>query len=177
MSIRVFDGVRPTIGNGVFIDDTALVLGRVTIGDDSSVWPMVVARGDVHDIHIGARTNIQDATVLHVTSPNRQVPNGFPLVIGNEVTVGHRAILHACTIGNRCLIGMGAVVMDGAVVEDDVIVGAGALVPPSKVLESGHLYVGSPARKTRALTPEELRFLQVSAQHYVSLKNKHLTGV
>jgi len=150
------------------------VVGDVSIGEDASLWPMVVARGDVNSIIIGARTNIQDGSVLHVTADNEYNPGGSPLVIGEDVTVGHGAILHACTIGNFSLVGMGATVLDGAVIEDRVMVGAGALVAPGKTLASGYLYVGSPARQVRPLKEKELSWLEYSSAHYVMLKNNHM---
>ncbi len=174
MAIRNFQGISPKIGQGAYIDETAVVIGDVTIGEDASLWPMVVARGDVQKITIGARTNVQDGTVLHVTSDNRFTPGGFALSIGEDVTVGHGAILHACTVENLSLIGMGATVLDGARVQSKVMVAAGALVPPGKVLESGHLYVGSPVRQARPLKDSELDYLAFSSMHYVELKNRHM---
>lgn len=173
MTIRTYLHYVPVIADGGFVDESAVVIGRVNLGADVSVWPLVAIRGDVHDIKIGARTNIQDGSVLHTTSPESFPPNGFPLTIGEDVTVGHKVILHGCTIGDRVLIGMGSIVMDGAVVEADVIVGGGSLVSPGKVLASGGLYVGSPAKRVRDLRPEELEFLRYSASHYVKLKNLH----
>lgn len=174
--IRDFEGKAPQIAAGVFIDDSALVLGDVTIGEDASVWPMAVVRGDVNRIVIGARTNVQDNSVLHVTHDGPYTPGGVPLLIGDDVTVGHNVILHACTIGNRCLIGMGAIVMDKAVLEDEVFIAAGALVAPGKKLRGGYLYRGNPATEARPLTQDELDNLRYSAQHYVRLKNRHLAG-
>jgi Carbonic anhydrases/acetyltransferases, isoleucine patch superfamily len=174
MTVRSYLDHFPTMGDRVFVDESAVVIGRVSIGEDSSVWPTSVLRGDVHDIRIGARTNIQDGSVLHCTSPESDPPHGYGLTVGNDVTVGHRVILHGCTIGNFVLIGMGAIVMDGAVVEDEVIVGAGSVVTPGKVLTKGGLYVGSPAKRVRDLRPEELEFLRYSAKHYVKLKDLHL---
>ena len=173
MTIRTYLHHVPAIADGVFVDESAVVLGRVTLGKDVSVWPHTAIRGDVHDISVGARTNIQDGSVLHTTSPDSFPPHGFPLVIGEEVTIGHRVILHGCTIGDRVLIGMGSIVMDGVVVEADVIVGGGSVVTPGKVLASGGLYVGSPAKRVRDLRSEELEFLRYSAAHYVKLKNLH----
>jgi carbonic anhydrase/acetyltransferase-like protein (isoleucine patch superfamily) len=173
-TLRSFDGVDPELGQRTWIDPAATVIGRVRLADDVSVWPGVVLRGDVHSIEIGARTNIQDNTVCHVTHDGPQVPGGFPLVVGEDVTVGHAAVLHACTIGNRCLIGMGALVLDGAVIDDDVMIGAGSLVAPGKRLESGWLYRGRPARPARELTAEELEMLRYSAAHYVRLKDRYL---
>jgi len=173
MSIRSFQGVSPRIAASAYVDEVAVVIGDVSIGADASLWPMVVARGDVHSISIGERTNIQDGSVLHVTSDNSFTPGGFGLTIGDNVTVGHGAILHACTIGDFTLIGMGATVLDGALVADRVMVGAGALVPPGKQLESGYLYIGSPVRQARPLKRAELEYLEFSARHYVELKNRH----
>jgi carbonic anhydrase/acetyltransferase-like protein (isoleucine patch superfamily) len=175
MTIRSFLEHRPQLGDRVFVDDSAVVIGRVTLGDDVSIWPLTAIRGDVNDIRIGARTNIQDGSVLHNTAADSSPPAGFPLVVGEDVTVGHRVILHGCTIGDRVLIGMGAIVMDGAVVEADTIVGAGSVVSPGKVLSSGGLYVGAPAKRVRDLRPEELAFLRYSAKHYVTLKDKHIS--
>ncbi len=177
MNIRPFQQHKPDIGQRVFIDDAALVIGRVTLGDDASVWPMSVVRGDVDRIEIGARTNIQDNSVLHVTHYEKEFsPKGLPLIIGDDVTVGHRVTLHACTVGNRCLIGMSSTLLDGCVIQDDVMIGANTLVPPGKVLESGYLYVGSPVKQVRALTEKEIKFLMYSAAHYVKLKNEHMNN-
>lgn len=176
MTIRPFEKHIPIIANSTFVDETALVLGDVIIGEDSSIWPMTVIRGDVHHIRIGDRTNIQDGTICHVTHYGEYNPNGFPLTIGDDVTIGHQAIIHACTIGNCCLIGMGSTILDNAIIEDNVMVGAGTLVSPGKVLESGYLWLGSPARKARPLNDEEIKFLKYSAQHYVNLKNRHLAA-
>ena len=173
MTTRKFENKSPDIHPSVYVDDTALVIGDVIIGEDSSVWPMTVIRGDVHSIRIGKRTNIQDASVLHVTHDGEFSPGGFPLTVGDDVTVGHRVILHACSVGNLCLIGMSATIMDGAVLGDKVIVGAGSLVPTGKELESGCLYVGSPVKKVRELTEKELKFLEYSAKHYAKLKEQH----
>lgn len=175
MNIRTYNDISPTIGARVYIDPAAVVIGRVTIGDDASIWPGAVLRGDVHEIRVGARTSIQDGSVLHVTHDSPEFsPDGHACIVGSDVTVGHRAVLHACTVGNFCLIGMGAIVLDGAVIEDNVILGAGSLVAPGKRLESGGLYVGSPARRARDLKPEELAFLKYSAEHYVKLKDAYL---
>ncbi|MEN8214425.1 MAG: gamma carbonic anhydrase family protein [Pseudomonadota bacterium] len=170
--IRPFKASRPHIAASAWIDDSAVIIGDVTIGDDSNVWPMTVIRGDVNSISIGERTNIQDGSVLHVTHAGKHY-DGSPLVIGDDVTVGHKVILHACTVGNRCLIGMGTIIMDKTVVEDDVIIGAGSLVAENKVLEGGHLYLGSPVKKIRPLTERELKFLRYSAEHYVELSREH----
>lgn len=176
-SIRSYKGIAPKIGQDVYIDETAVLVGDIKIGDDSSVWPLVAARGDVNHIHIGQRTNIQDGSVLHVTHKNKENPDGYPLIIGNDVTVGHKVMLHGCTIQDRVLVGMGAIILDNVVVEQEVMIGAGGLVPPNKVLESGYLYVGSPVKQARPLTDKERAFLQKSADNYVQNKNDYLDSV
>lgn len=174
MSIRSFSGHQPQLAQGVFVDEQALVLGDVQIGADSSVWPMAVVRGDMHSIRIGARSSVQDGCVLHITHAGPYNPQGYPLIIGDEVTLGHNAILHGCILGNRILIGMGAIVMDGAVIEDEVVLGAGSLVPPGKRLSSGYLYVGRPAKAVRPLTEDERGYFSYSASNYVRLKDQYL---
>ncbi|KMM95902.1 gamma carbonic anhydrase family protein [Pseudomonas lundensis] len=174
MSIRPFQQHTPALGERAFVDRSAVVIGDVEIGADSSVWPLTVIRGDMHRIRIGARTSVQDGCVLHITHAGPFNPDGFPLLIGDDVTIAHKVMLHGCTVGNRVLIGMGSIVMDGAVIEDDVIVGAGSLVPPGKRLDSGFLYVGSPVRPVRALTDKEKAFFTYSAGNYVKLKDQHL---
>ncbi|MDH3325248.1 MAG: gamma carbonic anhydrase family protein [Gammaproteobacteria bacterium] len=174
MSIRAFKDIFPSIDKTAYVDPDATVIGKVSIGKDSSVWPMTAIRGDVHNITIGERTNIQDGSILHVTSDNEFNPGGHPLVIGDDVTVGHGAILHACTVGNFSLIGMGATVLDGAIIEEEVMVGAGSLVPPRKTLKRGYLYLGNPVKQARALTKKELEYLHFSSTHYVNLKNQYL---
>lgn len=171
---RTYQGKTPQLGNRVYIDQSSVIVGDIQIGNDSSIWPLVAARGDVNKIRIGERTNIQDGSVLHVTRTSPDDPHGYPLIIGDDVTVGHKVMLHGCQLGNRILVGMGAIVMDGAIVEDDVIIGAGSLVPPNKTLESGYLYVGSPAQKKRQLNQQEQAFLSQSATNYVWLKNEYL---
>lgn len=174
MSIRRFNGLSPKLGENVYIDDSAVVIGAVTLGDNVSVFPTVVIRGDVEKITIGENTNVQDGAVLHVSHQGKFSERGHPLNIGKSVTIGHRAVIHGCTVGNYCLIGIGAIIMDDAILEDYVMLGAGSLVPPNKKLESGYLYVGSPAKQSRALNEEEKEFLRYSAEHYVLLKNQHL---
>ena len=176
-SIRSYKGIAPKIGQDVYIDETAVLVGDIKIGDDSSVWPLVAARGDVNHIHIGQRTNIQDGSVLHVTHKNKENPDGYPLIIGNDVTIGHKVMLHGCTIQDRVLVGMGAIILDNVVVEQEVMIGAGSLVPPNKVLESGYLYVGSSVKQARPLTDKERAFLQKSADNYVQNKNDYLDSV
>ncbi len=164
----------PTVGKSVYLDPDATVIGQVTLGDDVSVWPQAVLRGDVNTITVGARSNIQDGCVCHVTHDGPYTPGGQALVIGEDVTVGHGAILHGCTIGDRCLIGMGAIVLDGAMIEPDVMIAAGALVSPGKHLASGFLYRGQPATQARPLSQQEMEALKYSAEHYVSVKNRFL---
>ena len=173
MTIRNFENKTPVFHSSTFIDETALVLGDVQIGENSSIWPLTVIRGDVNSIIIGNNTNIQDNSVLHVTHDGPYNPGGFDLKIGNNVTVGHRVILHGCNVGDSCLIGMGATIMDGAIIEPQNLIGAGSLVTPNKRLESGYLWMGSPIRKVRKLSAEELESIEYSALHYVKLKNRH----
>jgi carbonic anhydrase/acetyltransferase-like protein (isoleucine patch superfamily) len=172
--IRPYRGRRPQLGAGVYVDPSAQLIGDVELGDDASLWPQAVVRGDVNRIRIGARSNVQDGAVLHVTHDGPYSPGGADLCIGDDVTIGHGAILHACVIGNRCLIGMGAQVLDKAVLEDEVFLAAGSLVPPGKRLRSGYLYRGSPAQEARPLSAEEIAQLKYSAEHYVRIKNHYL---
>jgi carbonic anhydrase/acetyltransferase-like protein (isoleucine patch superfamily) len=172
MPIRSFEGSCPTIAASAYIDETALVIGRVAIGEDSSLWPYAVARGDVNEIVVGRRTNIQDGTIMHVASPGEGRPEGFPLIIGDDVTVGHQAILHACEIGHHCLIGMASTLMDGVQVEPYVIVAAGSLVSPGKRLSAG-LWVGAPARRVRDLREQEVALIEESARRYARLHRRH----
>ncbi|KHT60716.1 anhydrase [Photobacterium gaetbulicola] len=173
-SIRPYKGTYPNVASSAYVDPSAVLVGDITLGQDASIWPLVAARGDVNHIKIGARSNIQDGTVLHVTRTSTNNPLGQPLLIGDDVTIGHKAMLHGCQIGHRVLVGMGAIVLDGAIVKDDVIIGAGSLVPPGKVLESGYLYVGSPVKQARPLSDKERAFLLGSADNYVRLKNEYL---
>ncbi len=175
--IRDFADKTPTIANDAWVDPQATLIGDVTVGARSSLWPGVVARGDIHHIRIGDLTNIQDNSVLHVTHAGPFAPDGFPLTIGNGVTVGHRVILHGCEVGDGCLIGMGAIVMDGAVIEAGAMVGAGSLVPGGKRLEGGFLYLGSPARKVRALRQSEVDYLGYSAEHYAQLAEAYRSTI
>ncbi|WP_049722995.1 gamma carbonic anhydrase family protein [Gilvimarinus polysaccharolyticus] len=165
----------PTFDASVYIDPRALVIGNVTLGSDTSVWPFAVIRGDMHRIIIGQRSSIQDGSVLHITHAGPFNAEGFPLTIGDDVTVGHNVCLHGCTIGNRVLIGIGSTVLDGVIVEDEVVIGAGTLVPPGKRLESGFLYMGSPCKQVRPLKEQEREFFCYSAGNYVTLKNNYLT--
>lgn len=171
--IEEFNGIRPQLDESVYLHRSALVCGDVQISADSSVWPTAVIRGDVNRIRIGARTNIQDASVLHVSHAGPFNPEGGALQIGDDVTVGHKVILHACSIGNGCLIGMGSIVMDRAVIESGSLLGAGSLVTEGQRISSGYLWLGQPARQIRPLTKSEQQFLLYSAQHYVRLKEQH----
>ncbi len=173
MTIKSFENKSPIIDDTAYIHEQSLVVGEVSIGAHSSVWPYTVVRGDVNRIQIGCNTNIQDNSVLHVTHDGPYQPGGFALDIGDEVTVGHRVILHGCKVGHQCLIGMGATVMDGAVLQNQVLLGAGSLVTPGKELEGGYLWMGQPAKRVRALTEEEKESLLYSSQHYVRLKNRY----
>lgn len=173
-NIRPHKGITPDFGDKVFVDTTAIIIGDVSLGEDTSVWPYAVIRGDMHSIRIGARTSIQDGSILHITHAGPFNENGFPLNIGSDVTVGHSVNLHGCTLGDRILVGIGSTILDGAVVEDDVVIGAGTLVPPGKVLESGYLYVGSPCKQARPLKDSEKAFFKYSAGNYVKLKDEYL---
>ncbi len=174
MAIRRFLDKSPVVSTSAYIDESAVIIGDVTIGADVSIWPMVVARGDHQSIIIGEGTNVQDGTVIHIASSNEFVPGGLPCIVGKRVTVGHRAMLHACTIGNNCLIGMSSTILDGVVIEDNVMVGAGSLVPMGKRLESGYLYVGSPVKQVRELADRERFFIEYSWKHYIETKNSFL---
>ena len=171
--LRPYKNILPTLGANVFIDDSAVVIGDVHIGADSSIWPQCVIRGDVNIIRIGARTNIQDGSIVHVTHRSANDP-GHGTHIGDDVTIGHRVTLHACTVENLCLIGMSSTILDGAVIRSRVLLGAGSLVTEGKELEGGYLWMGRPARRVRPLTTDELNWFEYSARHYVKLKNDYL---
>ena len=173
MDIRPFGGHIPQLASDSFVDKSAVLIGDIVLGAESSVWPLCVLRGDVNTIRIGCRSNIQDGSVLHVSHPTAAKPEGSPLVIGNEVTIGHRAMLHGCTIGSRVLVGMGTIVLDDAEIGSDTVIGAGSLVPPRKRLAGGFLYMGVPVRQIRALTEAEREHLRYSAAHYVKLAALH----
>ncbi len=174
--IRNFKDKSPRIAASAYIDESAIVIGDVEIGENSSVWPLTAIRGDINRIRIGDESNIQDGSVLHVTHRGEFSPDGAELHIGNRVTVGHKVLLHGCRVGNRCLIGMGSIIMDNAIVEDRVMVGSGSLVAPGKILESGYLYLGNPARQKRALTEREIEYLDYVAGHYVRVKDAYREG-
>ncbi|MGE6983805.1 gamma carbonic anhydrase family protein [Kluyvera intermedia] len=173
--LRRYKDLFPVIGDRVMIDASSVIVGDVRLADDVSIWPLVAARGDVNYIQIGARSNIQDGSVLHVTHTSAKNPQGNPLIVGEDVTVGHKVMLHGCTIGNRVLVGMGSILLDGVIVEDDVMIGAGSLVPQHKRLESGYLYLGSPVKQIRPLKEAELEGLRYSANNYVKWKDDYLS--
>jgi len=155
-----YKGIVPKIDSGAFIAPTAAIIGDVTIGKNSGVWFNCVIRGDVEPITIGENTNIQDGTVIHCTR------NGGKTIIGNNVTVGHKALLHACHLMDECFIGMGAIIMDNAVVESGAMVAAGSLVTPNKIIRKGELWAGNPAKFFRHLKQEEKDFIMISANNY-----------
>ncbi len=173
MSLRSFEDHTPSLAEDAWVDESAVVIGDVKIGKDSSVWPLCVIRGDIHKIRIGERTNIQDGSIVHVTHASDFNDDGYAVSIGNDVIVGHKVMLHGCTIEDGCLIGMGSVILDGATVKAGAMVGAGSLVPPGKELAGGYLWLGSPIRRVRELSQQEREHLRYSAGQYVTLKNRH----
>ncbi len=172
-NIRSFKNHHPRIADTAYIDEAAVVIGEVQIGANASVWPMCVIRGDVNHIIIGADSNIQDGSILHVTHKTAQNPKGGPLIIGKGVTVGHGAILHACDIGDYCLVGMGSTILDNARMEHHSMLGAGSVLPPGKVIRTGELWVGNPARKVKDMSQSQQDYLEYSANHYVKLKESY----
>ena len=173
-NLRPYKDTYPRCGERVMVDASSVVVGEVQLNDDVSIWPLVAIRGDVNRVVIGKRSNIQDGSVLHVTHRSSANPEGFPLMVGEDVTVGHKAMLHGCSIGNRVLVGMGSILLDGVIVEDDVMIGAGSLVPPGKRLASGFLYLGSPVKQIRPLTEAEISGLLYSSNNYVKWKDDYL---
>jgi carbonic anhydrase/acetyltransferase-like protein (isoleucine patch superfamily) len=169
MAIASYRDRTPRLGRDVYIHPSATVIGDVELGDEASVWPQVVIRGDVNRIRIGARSNVQDGSILHVSHRRASDPEGAPLLMGRDVSVGHGVILHGCTVGDECLVGMGCLVMDKAVLEPRVLLGAGSLVPEGRVLKSGWLYLGRPARAVRELAAEEMDYFAYLAANYVRL--------
>ena len=175
-NIQQFKQHCPHIAKGVYVHPSATIIGQVTIDENSSVWPGAVIRGDINFIRIGKNTNIQDLSILHVNHRSKDDPEGSPLIIGDNVTIGHAVILHGCTIEDECLIGMGSIVMDKVVIEKHVLLAAGSLVSSGALLERGHLYMGRPAKKVRALTEDEILSLQESAHSYVQGKDEYMQG-
>ena len=173
-AVQTYQGTSPSLGDGVYVHPSATIIGDVSLGNNASVWPGTIIRGDVNFIRIGEGTNVQDLSVLHVSHKSSWDPAGAPLIVGSNVTIGHKVILHGCTIEDESLIGMGSIIMDKVVVQKHVLVGAGSLVPEGKILESGYLYLGSPARRVRKLTDKELEHFLYSANHYIKLKNQYL---
>ncbi len=167
--IRAFQGILPVVPKSVFVEDTAVVIGDVVMGEDCSIWFHAVVRGDVNSIRLGDRTNVQDLCVLHVTHDTH------PLVIGSDVTIGHNVVLHGCTIKDRVLIGMGAIIMDGAVIGEDCVVGAGALVTENMIVPPKSLILGSPAKVKRPVTAQELAWIKESAQNYIKYARQYLS--
>ncbi|MES9976126.1 MAG: gamma carbonic anhydrase family protein [Candidatus Thiodiazotropha sp.] len=171
--LRRFETNYPDIAEDAYVDEHAIVIGDVTIASQSSVWPMCVIRGDVHRISIGARSNIQDGSILHVSHDSFYQPGGSPLIIGEGVTVGHKVLLHGCEVADNCFIGMGSIILDGAVIESLTMLGAGSLVPQGKRLEGGYLWLGQPARRVRPLSDREKEIMLYNAEHYVKLAQRH----
>ena len=173
MAIRKYKSFIPKVAETAWVDESAVVIGKCVLGEEVSIWPNATLRGDVNDIIIGNRSNIQDGSVVHTTHES-ETSKGSKCIVGKDVTIGHNVVLHGCIIEDECLIGMGSVVLDNAVVQSHVLVGANSLVPPGKVLESGYLYMGSPVKQVRPLTEKEIAFFKYSAAHYVKLKNEYL---
>lgn len=172
---RSYKGIGPTLDKGVYIDPDATVIGNVELGQDVSVWPGAVIRGDMHWIKIGNRSNVQDNAVIHTTHASEEFnPAGFPTSVGEDVTIGHSAVLHGCTIEDKVLIGIGAIINDGVLIKSGAMIGAGSVVPPGKTLEGGYVYIGNPAKQLRELSPSEKKFLGYSPQNYIKLKNQYL---
>ncbi len=175
MPIRPYQGQMPRLGQRVYVDIGAQLIGDVELGDDVSLWPGVVVRGDVNYIRIGARTNVQDGTIIHVSHDGPYTrPGGYPTIIGSDVTIGHGAIVHACVIEDACLIGMHATVLDGATIKKNGFVGAGAVIPPGKTVGERELWLGNPAKLVRVLSDRDVESLYYSATHYVKLKDRYL---
>ncbi|PVV25983.1 MAG: gamma carbonic anhydrase family protein [gamma proteobacterium symbiont of Ctena orbiculata] len=168
-----FEAAYPNIAADAYVDESAVVIGDVSIASQASVWPLCAIRGDVNRIRIGARSNIQDGSVLHVSHDSFYQPGGSPLIIGEGVTVGHKVLLHGCEVADNCFIGMGAIILDGAVIEPQTMLGAGALVPQGKRLDGGYLWLGQPARRVRPLSDQELEIMAYNAGHYVKLAQRH----
>ena len=170
MAVYEIDGIQPRVAASAWVADSAQIMGDVVLGEDSSVWFGTVIRGDTETITVGRGSNIQDASVLHADV-------GKPLTIGDNVTVGHKVMLHGCTIGDETLIGIGAVVLNGAVIGKNCLVGAGALVTEGKEFPDGSMIIGSPAKAVRQLSPEQIEGLKLSARHYMDNARRYKTGL
>ncbi|KRG68327.1 gamma carbonic anhydrase family protein [Pseudoxanthomonas dokdonensis] len=175
-AIRPYLDKIPQLGARVYVDPAATVIGDVVLAEDVSVWPACVIRGDVNHIRIGARTNVQDGTIIHVSHHSPYNKAGYPTLIGEDVTIGHGTIIHACTIADLCLIGMGACILDGASIARYGFVGAGAVVGPGKQVGEAELWLGNPARFARKLSDKEIESLHYSSGHYLRLKDRYLSG-
>jgi len=172
-NIRQLSGVNPKIHENAFVDETAVIIGKVSIDANASIWCNTVLRGDVSTISIGKNTNIQDLTMLHVTHYNKNKTDETPLIIGNNVTVGHSCCLHSCILEDNTFVGMGSTIIDNAYIEKNVMIGANSFVPQNKRLVSGYLYFGNPVKQIRALTPEEIEHIQYSSDHYIKVALMH----
>jgi len=175
--IRPFKKIYPKIGKRVYIDPKSLVIGNVVLNNDVSIWPFVSIRGDLMQINIGESSNIQDGSILHTTHSSIFNEKGYPIIIGKNVTIGHKVMLHGCTVEEETLIGMNSVILDGAIIQKNAIIGAGSLVSQNKIIKGGYLWVGNPVKKIRILTKKEISFFRYSALHYVSLKNQYLKEI
>lgn len=175
-NIRSYQASSPIIDSSCYIDPSAVVIGKVKIAKNSSLWCNVVVRGDVSHIDIGENTNIQDMSILHVTHYNPGISTEYPLIIGANVTIGHNCCIHACTIKDNVLIGMSTTILDGAIIEANILIGAGSFIPKGKHLISGYLYYGNPIRQIRELTVAEIEFLTYSAHHYVKLMQSYINN-
>jgi len=173
-NIRSFHGFHPELAPTAYVDPAAHVIGHVAIGNDSSVWPCAVVRGDAHSIRIGERSNIQDGASLHVTHDTQYTLGGFALTIGCDVTIGHGAVLHGCTVQNAAVIGMRATILDGVLIKRHAFVGAGAVVTQGRVVGEGELWLGNPARCVRLLSADEIQQIYYAARQYVKLKTHYL---
>lgn len=170
-----FEGNSPVLGKDVFIAPSADVIGEVHMGEDSAIWFGCVIRGDIHYIHIGKRSNVQDLSMIHVTHYKKDdKSDGNPTIIGDDVTIGHKVMLHGCEIKNACLIGMSATILDGAVIGEESIVGANSLITKNKKFPPRSLIMGNPAKVVRELSEEEIEILYKSAKNYVEFKDRYL---
>lgn len=176
-NIMSFEGKSPKMGERVWVHPSSTIIGDVKLGEDVSIWPGVIIRADVNSVEIGDRTNIQDGSIIHVTNVEAKPPHGYPTIIGNDVTIGHGAMLHGCTVEEGVLIGMRAILLDGSRVEKHAILGAGALLAPGKIVKTGEVWVGAPARRIKVLTDKEIEDLYFSAKQYVSLKDRYLNDM